>query len=143
MSAYMLDKAHIDVLVGFAARAGGLRWWAGDEVKAIGNITSSEQLDQVGAMLWQANHVSVATRPPEPEPPKYQFRGPRRARSPVEVLKALDCYEYQSANGVAWPGSEAKSFCRALRGEATRRLPGYLDAAWEINDEVETALEVR
>ena len=50
----------------------------------------------------------------------------------VAILKALDCYEYQSCETDDWPQSEAFAFCDSLGGSLVHRLPGYDDAPWEI-----------
>lgn len=52
--------------------------------------------------------------------------------SAVQILKAIDCYEYQSCEHPDWETSEAKVFCDALRGLMIGRLDGYADAQWEI-----------
>jgi len=57
-----------------------------------------------------------------------------RVPKPVEILKMLDCYEYQSCEHPGWEHSEAKVFCNALRHRAIRLLPGYDEAPWEWTD---------
>jgi hypothetical protein len=61
-----------------------------------------------------------------------EYRYTRRALSPVEVLKAIDCYEYQSCEHPEWDESEAKAFCDSLRSLQIGMLPGYNDAKWSI-----------
>lgn len=53
--------------------------------------------------------------------------------SPVQVLKAIRCYEYQSCEHEGWTGSEAWTFCERLTATAMGKLPGYDAAAWEIS----------
>jgi hypothetical protein len=62
----------------------------------------------------------------------YAFEVSRVSLDPVQVLKALQCYEYQACNDPGWKGSEARAFCDALRRLAIARLPGYEQAAWEV-----------
>jgi len=50
----------------------------------------------------------------------------------VSLLKAIDCYEYQSCEHAGWEGSDAERFCRELRCSLISFLPGYDDAPWGI-----------
>ncbi len=52
--------------------------------------------------------------------------------TPVEVLKACSCYEYQSCEHDGWERSEAFRLIEAIRHAAIAALPGYEDADWEI-----------
>lgn len=53
---------------------------------------------------------------------------------PVVVLKAVTCYEYQACETPEWEDSEAFAFCQSLKDTCFRRLPGYEDAPWAIDD---------
>lgn len=99
--------------------------------------------DQVGAMLAAENRRSVDHRYDENELEefyvftRYPGSGDRGSvgsprLEPVQILKALSCYEYQSCEHPEWEQSEAHDFCQALRHAAINALPGYDDAAWEI-----------
>jgi hypothetical protein len=109
---------------------------------------TTETADSVGAMLLRENHESVNFR--YDEKPKitigdpYRFKQPMKAIEPVQVLKAIACYEYQSCEHPGWEVSEAKEFCEALRIHAINSLPGYDDAAWGIDDkQPEPKTEIR
>jgi len=54
--------------------------------------------------------------------------------SPVAVLKACSCYEYQSCEHPGWETSEAKRLIDSITQAAIAALPGYQDAAWEITE---------
>lgn len=56
----------------------------------------------------------------------------RRPFSPIEVLKLVQCFEYQSCETADWEESEAYAFCDALRGQMIHQLPGYEDARWAL-----------
>lgn len=104
--------------------------------------------NEVGRMLWMANIRSVAYRYNEPIDAG-DLPGPvdlnlaetfhtgavifGQQYSPVEILLAIEGYEYQSCEHPSWSTSEAQAFCDALRKHVISRLPGY-DAAhsWEI-----------
>ncbi len=53
--------------------------------------------------------------------------------STAQVLKALDCYGYQSSEHPGWNDSEAHRFCDVLRRRYGATLPGYDDALWEVD----------
>jgi hypothetical protein len=57
------------------------------------------------------------------------FKGALSARV-VPLLKAIDCYEYQSCEHEGWETSTAKKLMGHLRAALVTRLPGYNDAAW-------------
>lgn len=149
MSAFVVDKVHVDALVQAGLRGSyPLTWyWS--------NPTHSGQLDyltadEVGAMLWAENVLSVQARYPDVLDPDggeypgpadfvdaevftYRFKGLGRPLSPVEALKALDCYTYQSCEHDGWKASQAYAFCDALRDTLIGELPGYAEAKWSIN----------
>ena len=85
-------------------------------------------------MLVEQNYRSVNHRYSEAgKPPPYFFeRPPGVTLEPLTVLKALDCYEYQSCEDPGWADSEAAHFCEALRRATIRMLPGYDKAPWGI-----------
>jgi len=153
MSAYIVDKAHIDALVR-AAVDRRMSYWLpagarGDGTPGPGGIritVSRENRDAIGQLLTDANVASVAYRYddasltdlPGPTnawwivPYRFNARGP--ILTPVQGLKALDGYEYQSCETPGWPASEAWHFCDDLRGYLIRALPGYEAADWTINE---------
>ena len=59
--------------------------------------------------------------------------------TPVETLKIVSCYEYQSCEHEAWTGSEAEAFCAALTSAAIAALDGYASAPWEWGKSVAAA----
>ena len=109
-----------------------------------------ETINEVGRMLLTQNVRSVAFRYDEtmdsddlPGPVGFQLNAVRfdpmdvvrRARrlSPVETLKAINSYEYQSCENPEWPASEAHVFCNVLRDHAISKLPGFDEAnVWAI-----------
>jgi hypothetical protein len=56
-----------------------------------------------------------------------------REVEPVQVLKAIKCYEHQSCDHPNWQESPSRRWCDDLRLAAIERLPGYDDAKWEID----------
>jgi hypothetical protein len=72
---------------------------------------------------------------PTPSVIDYEYRPHPVRLDPVQVLKAIRCYEYQSCEHAGWCTSEAKQFCLILTDYAVSQLPGYEVAAWEISRE--------
>ena len=152
MSAFVVDKTHIDLLlrVAFEGPGGarergdnGLSWYfAGDGGRAVRAEMTHGDLDhanEVGAMLMAENVKSYNHRykvkvdefeamfgektPYTYERPSYQLTIP-------EALKAIECYEYQSCEHPGWETSEAHAFCQALYRATAWRLVGTSDAPW-------------
>ena len=162
MSAFIVSKAHIDAMVqaglsyGMPHRHNGPLCWhieqpEGEDYErgepwgptAVENIKrrrrelTRETANQVGAMLWAENRLSVDHRYDENEiePGPYVFRHSASVvTSPVAILKAINCYEYQSCEHPEWETSEAHAFCEALTGAMVQSLPGYEAAEWEISE---------
>lgn len=90
----------------------------------------------VGAMLMAENRRSLDHRYAEEEwEQPYLFDRLRIAGTidPVRVLKAINCYEYQSCEHPEWHDSQALVFCDALAGVCVRALPGYDEApGWDV-----------
>jgi len=122
MSAFVVSKSHIDALIQAAMI---LRRDYIDFLK----------LDETGQMLWDENHKSVNSRYHEQTAvPVYHFPtfAVRPVLTPVEVLKAIACLEYQSCEHEGWGESQAKKWLAALSEAAISALPGYEAAAWEV-----------
>lgn len=161
MSAFIVDKVHIDALVTagliLPRPYGPMHWiwpelteedqrdayqrgepWGPRAIQLIKERThelTHETTGRVGAMLLAENASSTNHRYDEEkwEQP-YTFTELRGHPDPVIVLSALRCYEYQSCEHPGWPKSEAYAFCRNLQAVAIRNLPGMDSAPWEITD---------
>lgn len=152
MSAFMVDKAHIDTLITAAldARCGrDFTWYVGEGWSATARQLDFTNADEIGGMLWAENLASIHGRYPDtleggPVPGPVDFEpehtltytwqrvGTPGALPPVVVLKAIQCYEYQSCEHDGWRASAARAFCEALRLAMISRLPGYDAAPWAI-----------
>lgn len=161
MSAFVVDKTHIDVLV-FAGLSGPrhygpLRWqWPAlteeDERDAYeagqpwgpraielaqerDRRLTDETAGRVGAMLWAENVRSVNHRYAEDEWEEvYEYRGLMGQVDPIIVLNAINCYEYQSCEHPEWERSEAYAFIQALRAKMISRLIPEGSPGWDISD---------
>ena len=119
MSAFVVNKRHIDAMLtttlGMARSDGGFRWLAPGDCEetdyqrgevwgstAVASVTTRtrylthENVNNVGRMLLFENMRSVAHRYNETlELPEYGF-SLGRSLTPVELLSAINCLEYQS-----------------------------------------------
>lgn len=150
MSAFVVAKAHIDYLVsaGFHLGPGSskLRWWASPP-EAIADEEERQRFrydydanlheltwdnaGMVGAMLWAENMRSVNYRYEEAEVEEpYLFC--EVDTEPLQTLKAISCYDYQTCEHPGWLLSEARQFCLSLQDHMIGKLPGYDDRAWEL-----------
>jgi len=145
MSAYMVDREHIEYLLDAAMSqeiCRGSSHWRGGSLRA----GDYDRAVVVGQMLWDANRRSIEARYPDtvsnfcdtaPGPVDetyvYDFhRGRYHNFNPVQVLKACRCFEYQACEYEEWPTSEACAFIDALMRAAVSVLPGYEDAEWGV-----------
>ncbi len=150
MSAYMVDREHIAVLVQFATRLApphhnGLRvWW--DCRWITFDHGDSDHAAKMGAELWTENRRSIEARYPDCKgsddlPGKVgenwvygSHQRPQRERNPVEILAACAGYFYQACETDDWERTKAHAILDAIKEKAIRMLPGYQDADWTISD---------
>ncbi|RGE19028.1 hypothetical protein [Leucobacter sp. wl10] len=128
MSAFMVPIEHIRAMVnaGLNIEYGLMTW-------LTAGVLMPSTAEKVGAMLLAENQRSVNYRYNEQKLEEHYTHGPSSPRSPVEILFAIACYEYQSCETPDWEQSEAAAFCRKLRMHMIVQIPGYGDAqAWPI-----------
>lgn len=141
MSAYMVDRNHINYLVSAAVNSNNFSYW--DESRQERVDVNRANASEVGQMLWNENHYSVATRYnsldegldklPGVIGEDYQFEYVDcvfLSIRPVELLKACHCFEYQSCEHDGWEDSLAYNFIDTLAKHYMRRLAGYEAAEW-------------
>ena len=150
MSAFVVDKSHIDAMVNFGltrSKYGPMTW----HVK-VGDKSFRKELDlstanEVGQMLVSECVASVMGRYKDctftdlPGPNDAYWVLPYKYESgqvptPVETIKLVRCYEYQSCEHEEWEDSEARKFCKALISTAIEVLPGYDEAPWGWDEKV-------
>jgi len=147
MSAYVVDRGHIRYLVTAMLstrinRYPPFSWWWDGERRTLAAMNRDEA-SRIGQMLWDENIRSVQGRYPDCKGKPESMPGPidevfiyahsmnhHGSPDPVQVLKACDCYEYQSCEHSEWESSQAKAIIDTLRRHAWQALPGYEDAAW-------------
>ena len=143
MSAYIVDRAHIDYLICAALY---MRTRIHNDRHTWHHNGQHHELipanvNDVGQMLWDENFKSVKYRYEETPlddlagyggESKYEFggRGAFEKYDPVQVIKACNCLEYQSCEHPEWEASEAHAFINALIALAICEIPGYEAAEW-------------
>ena len=129
MSAFVVSEGHINTLVSFGA--GGQNpasvYWERRHISFRGN----EQM--LADVLMNANVEAVNTRYSDDE----QLTGCKFSRvctvpAPVGILKACDCYDYQTCELADYEATLAAKIIEAVRAKAIRALPGYDAAKWAI-----------
>ena len=121
MSAFMVEDEHINVMVWAAgqtrdrfARPFAFKLSDGRTLSA----DTAEHAAQMGRFLEEANVASMKARYGDDvvDWPAYRYARPRwETWSPLEVARAVDCFECQSCEVSDWAGSDARRFCDALR----------------------------
>jgi hypothetical protein len=155
MSAWIVSKQHIDVLVRGALEQGGfhhhVRWYnvlpdhpgkfATPEGEGV--ILAS----QLGQMLWRENHKSVNCRysenrrtPPYvyEEPSEFLFTKrdgwstPQTRVNPAVLAKQVHCYNYQTCEHSGYRSSKAHSLVLYLGYAVSSNVEGYEDTVWGV-----------
>ncbi len=142
MSAFVVDKAHINALVNAGLSLpsrDNLTWYHDGKHHKLNCIN----VDEVGQMLLDENIKSVGHRYEDCEVTDLPGRVDAEYLIPfkhklsynplpaVTVFSLINCYKYQCCETDEWEDSEAFAFCRQLEGQLIRNLPGYDDAPWE------------
>jgi hypothetical protein len=159
MSAYMVDKEHVIYMIQAAISrrlaeydGGAIRWYHNGQSYELRCTATAYERASVANMLWRENLRSINHRYPDTvenqknAPGKvsdaeegyavrpHDFQNIHGAHfhnfDPVQVIKAIHCYEYQSCEHPGWKDSQARAFVDALESKAVQALPGYEDAAW-------------
>ena len=125
MSAWLVSKKHIDVLV--HARSISKFW----------DVPENEMTDtELGKMLWRENMLSLEARYDDRIDDDllegYSYSEPKQFPI-VNILKAIHCYEYQSCEHEGWKNSAAHNYCKLIHHALISYLPGYDDAPWGID----------
>jgi hypothetical protein len=125
MSAYIVSDNHINAIVKFASQhsSGGFG--------VVPQVAGNEQA--IAELLLAENTRSINYRYREStpvEPIVFSLDAP--TLSPIQVLKACDCLDYQSCETDDWESTTACKLISAIKSDAVRRLPGYDSAEYSI-----------
>jgi hypothetical protein len=139
MSAWIVSEEHIHAMVHLAlfGPTDGEDDWFFDRREFVFYLRGKQHrydltnADELGQMLWRECHRSVNARYGErTRTPSYSYRKPQRVPNPVEGIKTIHCYRYQSCEHAGWEASEANAACQSLIDTLTHTLPGYNVAPW-------------
>jgi len=131
MSAFIVSDKHIAAMVNSMVPHypgdGKSYYWDGETRYFGGNS------QEIGQKLWDQNYRSVNARYNEKtETPVYRGASIGRSLSPIEIVKACHCYNYQSCEATDWEHTEAYAISEAIEASAVRRISGYEEADWAI-----------
>src|SRR5216117_2260428 len=126
MSAFMCSDLHISAIVDFCR----------SPTTRIGSDVMQLSPQELGDKLYAANVMSVNHRYNQNDPVTgFVYKAnPANLRPVVEILKMLDCLEYQSCE---YPGFIERDggfwLIHRIRKAAIKKLVGYDDAPWDVN----------
>ena len=130
MSAFMVSRLHISCL---------LNWYdhhansGRNPLMDDGRITLANRLSRENALsvnYCYPNHPAELPHVWDESNIGETYRAPML--SPVQMLKAIRCLDYQSCEHPTWEKSEACRVLREMECCAIARLDGYEEAPWEI-----------
>ena len=128
MSAFLCNAYHINALANWATTPRRVDYyWNGkrhdaNDARYIANVLHNQNLRSVNARYGDDNDTEIAFERFAPD------------LTPVQVIKAVNCLDYQSCETDDWPETEAYAICQAIIARAINHLPGYDNAEWELTD---------
>lgn len=135
MSAWLVSKDHIDLLVTAAINCGALEQREISHLAGAPAFIRDFSADQVGKALWDANQRSLTARYGDRATrtlPAYRWAAVTEAAAlaaPV-VLKACNCFDYQACEVDRYPDTWAAVWIDRLREKQICRVAGYEAAPW-------------
>lgn len=131
MSAYLVSHDHINALATFAQLHNvyinhwAIHWHGKDHAKEIAEA------------LRAANVASMTDRYNDSEPEPYTFKPYRnvKALTPVQIMKACICFDYQACEVPNYETTLAAAITAAILAQAAREMPGYQEADWDMPDD--------
>lgn len=123
MSCFVVSDYHVDALVSWA------------EIHNSSGLRLFGDAPALAAALAAANRAAYKDRYGEEgdTKPAYIPRDVRRM-SPVQVLKACNCLDYQCSDWTLWEHSISRRALDIIKDLAVSRLPGYDEADWALDE---------
>jgi len=138
MSAYIVNTEHAIYLVHAMARyqmhhiGQPLAYACSEELAAVTNDLLQENYKSVH-YRYEGRHIDELDEVTAADMNRYVFRF-----EPVEVIKAVECYQYQACEHEGWETSKARTMTNQLKSAAISRLEGYDAAPWGCPQPVTT-----
>lgn len=152
MSAFLCERRHFVTIAAWATSAGSrqrlspqcLARILGLDANQLCRANYSERATTVALALRDENIRSMVSRygaEKAANPPAFPKLTAAetmshvqlgREVSPVQILKMLDCLEYQSCESADYYQTPAYDLLQWLRKAAIHELDGYEDADWEL-----------
>lgn len=129
MSAFVVSKKHVAALAYYAVAK---------KIWLDGRSATREDFKSIYSVLAAENVRSVCCRYDGDKAENYEdFVHPRTVTphvvdTPVEILKLVECLDYQSCETDDWQDTRACKILGRIRNAAINSLPGYDDAKWAI-----------
>jgi len=136
MSAFVLSAKHLNTLITYAnVHADHMAWcvqpsgrelcWADcDHLQAAADILRAENERSVNYRYREQMPTSTVT---------FRFVDTRAMPPAVSIVKACNCYDYQTCETPDYYGTDAARIVDAIRHTAIAQLPGYEKADWAID----------
>jgi hypothetical protein len=129
MSAFIVSDKHINSLLNFAyAHMDGINLPDGQDL----SFKSVQDLDKIGQILLDENYRSVNYRYREQEISHQIKFFVQPLLTPVQIIKACQCLDYQCCETEDWEETSAYRIINWIQTEAIRNLAGYEQAQWSI-----------
>lgn len=132
MSAFIVSDKLLNVILTMAVIKKASYYWEGN----IGRVDISRaNASEIGQKLLDENFRSVNYRYRENDKAaRFEYRAVRSDEySAVDVLKAIDCLDYQSCETDNWSKSEAWAILDGIKNAMIRSLPGYEESrGWSL-----------
>lgn len=94
-------------------------------------------------ILHRQNVRSLCARYQDDRPddyPRFRYDPHGKTYSPLQIIKACACYDYQAGETLDYDQTDAHSVVDQIRHDAIGELPGYEEADWEINEATPVAV---
>jgi hypothetical protein len=122
MSCFIVSNAHINALAHAILRYDVRTVWHEDQSKEL-------YAPDVGFLLLAQSVRSYNRRYDKNVTAEFTWNPDAPEYSPVEILKACDCYDYQACETDDYDATLAHAIVEEIRHAAICALPGYEEAA--------------
>lgn len=130
MSVMVLNDKHINTLVTYGVLHDIKYYFGGTWNDVRGNedyvVGFLSRINETAFDVYYKNNEMSLLQP------KFKHVKDVESMDSVQIIKAVECYEYQCDGWGKWEECIAKKLMDAIRADATRKLSGYDEAQWAI-----------